>query len=76
MVQVKLLNEETIKMRYIALVKKGMINDEECRHHTERARIDQCMVGKVKKFDDYFIPGTVLLSEKASYKLRIEYPVE
>ena len=75
-VQVDLLNEETIKMRYIALVKKGMINDEECRSHTKKARIDPCMVRKVKKFDDYFIPGTVLLSEKASYKLRIEYPIE
>jgi len=30
----------------------------------------------VEEYENQFIPGTVLLSEKAGYKLRIEYPVE
>ena len=71
-----LLNEETIKMRYIELVKKGMIDDEECRSYTNKIDIEPCMIKKVQKFEDYFVPGTVLLSDKASYKLRIEYPME
>jgi hypothetical protein len=69
-----LLTEETIKMRYIELVKKGMIDDEECRSYTKKIDFEPCMVKKVQKFEDYFVPGTVLLSDKASYKLRIEYP--
>ncbi|GAB4308985.1 MAG: hypothetical protein Kow0019_05880 [Methanobacteriaceae archaeon] len=72
----KVLNDETVKMRYIALVKKGLIKDEECSSYTKKVDIDPCMLKKVKKFDEYFIPGTVLISERASYKLRIEYPVE
>lgn len=71
-----LLNEETIKMRYIELVKKGMIDDEECRSYTNKIDFEPCMIKKVQKFEDYFVPGTVLLSDKASYKLRIEYPME
>ncbi|MGC9516524.1 MAG: hypothetical protein ACP5C3_02345 [Methanomicrobiales archaeon] len=72
----ELLNDEAIKMRYIALVKKGIIEDDECSSYTRKIDIDPCIVNQVKKFDEYFIPGTVLLSERASYKLRIEYPVE
>lgn len=75
-VKMELLNEETIRMRYIELVKKGMIDDEDCSSYTKNLKIDPCVVRKVKKFEDYFVPGTVLLSERASYKLRIEYPVE
>ncbi|AXV37385.1 MAG: hypothetical protein KO217_01965 [Methanobacteriaceae archaeon] len=71
-----LLNDETVKMRYIALVKKGIIEDEECSSYTRKVDIDPCMLKHVKKFEEYFIPGTVLISERASYKLRIEYPVE
>jgi hypothetical protein len=71
-----LLNNETVRMRYIALVKKGIISDEDCNSYTKKIEIDPCMVKKVRKFDEYFVPGTVLLSERASYKLRIEYPVE
>ena len=74
--QMPLLNEETIKMRYIALVKKGIIDDEECRSYTQKMDFEPCMMKKVQKFEDYFVPGTVLLSDKASYKLRIEYPME
>jgi hypothetical protein len=70
------LTEETVKMRYIALVKKGIIDDEECSSYTQKIDFDHCMKKKVQKFDDYFVTGTVLLSDKASYKLRIEYPVE
>jgi hypothetical protein len=70
------LNEETMKMRYIALVKKGIIDDEECSYYTQKIDFDPCMKKKVQKFEDYFVPGTVLLSDKACYKLRIEYAVE
>lgn len=63
-------------MRYIALVKKGIIDDKECKSYTQKIDVEPCMVKKVQKFDDYFVPGTVLLSDKASYKLRIEYPME
>ncbi|EKQ52633.1 MAG: hypothetical protein B655_1713 [Methanobacterium sp. Maddingley MBC34] len=74
--QMAVLNEETIKMRYIALVRKGIIDDDECRSYTKKIDFQPCMVKKVQKFEDYFVPGTVLLSDKASYKLRIEYPME
>jgi len=74
--QMAVLNEETIKMRYIELVRKGIIDDEECRSYTKKIDFQPCMVKKVQKFEDYFVPGTVLLSDKASYKLRIEYPME
>lgn len=70
------LNEETVKMRYIALVKKGVIDDAECSSYNAKVDVDPCMTRKVKMFEDYFVPGTVLLSDKASYKLRIEYPME
>jgi hypothetical protein len=70
------LNEETMKMRYIALVKKGIIDDEECGSYTQKIDFDPCMKKKVQKFEDYFVPDTVLLSDKASYILRIEYPME
>jgi len=64
-----------MKMRYSALVKKGII-DEQCSAYTQKIDFDPCMKKKVQKFEDYFVPGTVLLSDKASYKLRIEYPME
>ncbi len=70
------LKEETIKMRYIALVRNGVIDDEECRSFTRKMDIDPCIEKKVGIFDDYFVPGTVLLSDKASYKLRIHHPME
>jgi hypothetical protein len=70
------LNDEAIKMRYIALVKKGVIADDECRSYTKKMDIDPCVRRKVKEFEDSFVPGTVLLSDKASYKLRVEYPME
>ncbi|MBZ2164823.1 hypothetical protein [Methanobacterium spitsbergense] len=71
-----LLNDVTVRMRYIALVKKGLISDVECNSYTKKIEIDPCIHKKVSQFDEYFVPGTVLLSERASYKLRIEYPVE
>jgi hypothetical protein len=70
------LNDEAIKMRYIALVKKGVIVDNECRSYTKKVDIYSCVKRKVKEFEDSFVPGTVLLSDKASYKLRVEYPME
>jgi hypothetical protein len=38
--------------------------------------IDPCVTRKVKEFEDSFVPGTVLLNDKASYKLRVEYPMD
>jgi len=70
------LTEETMKMRHIALVKKGIIDDKECGSYTQKIDFDPCNKKKVQKFEDYFVPGTVLLSYKASYKLRIEYLME
>jgi hypothetical protein len=71
-----LLNEETVRMRYIELVKKGIIDDKECSSYNNKIDVDPCMMRQVKDFEDYFVPGTVLLSDRASYKLRIEYPME
>ncbi len=76
MIKMEVLNKETVRMRYTALVKKGIISDEECNSYIENSEIDSCMLRKVDNFNEYFMPGTVLLSEKASYKLRIEYPIE
>lgn len=73
--QLAVLDEELIKMRYISLVKKGIIDDE-CDSYVEKIEIQPCMFKEVAKFDDHFVSGTVLLSDKASYKLRIEYPME
>jgi hypothetical protein len=73
---VGLINEETLKMRYIALVKKGLLEDDECAAYTKKIDISPCMKKKVDKFEDFFLPGTVLLSDKASYRLRVEYPME
>lgn len=70
------LSEETIRMRYIALVRKGLIDDSECNSYDKIVDYRPCMNRQVKEYEDYFIPGTVLLSDKASYKLRIEYPME
>lgn len=70
-----MLEEETIKMRYISLVKKGIIDDD-CASYTKKMDISPCMSKKVKQFSDHFVPGTILISDKASYKLRVEYPVE
>jgi hypothetical protein len=71
-----IFKRENHKVRYIALVKKGIIDDEECGSYTQKIDFDPCMKKKVQKFEDYFVPGTVLLSDKASYKLRIGYPME
>ena len=46
------LNDEAIKMRYIALVKKGVIVDDECRSYTKKMHIDPCVKRKVKEFED------------------------
>jgi hypothetical protein len=51
--QMAVLNEETIKMRYIALVRKGIIDDEECRSYTKKIDFQPCMVKKVQKFEDF-----------------------
>jgi len=70
------LDEETLKMRYIALVKKGILDGDECASYSKKMDIKPCMKKKVDKFQDFFVPGTVLISEKASYRLRVEYPME
>ena len=70
------LDEETLKMRYIALVKKGILEEDECASYSKKMDIQPCMKRKVDKFQDFFVPGTVLISEKASYRLRVEYPME
>lgn len=71
-----MITDETLKMRYIALVKKGILEEDECASYSKKMDIKPCMKKKVDKFEDFFVPGTVLLSEKASYRLRVEYPVE
>ncbi|GAB6056345.1 hypothetical protein HYG87_10575 [Methanobacterium alkalithermotolerans] len=71
-----LLDEETLKMRYIALVKKGLIETDECTSYIQKMDMKPCMKSEVEKYQDFFVPGTVLLSEKASYRLRVEYPME
>jgi len=48
----------------------------ECSSYDSKEDVDPCMTRKVKMFEDYFLPGTVLLSDRANYKLRIEYPME
>ncbi len=62
------LKDEIIKMRYMILVRKGLIenNYETYKNMSEI----------VEEYENQFIPGTVLLSENAGYKLRIEYPME
>ena len=62
------LKDEIIKMRYMILVKKGVI-DKKYESYKNMSQI-------VKEYESQFIPGTVLLSEKAGYKLRIGYPME
>ncbi len=62
------LKDEIIKMRYMILVKKGIV-DEKYESYKNISQI-------VKEYENQFIPGTVLLSENADYKLRIEYPME
>lgn len=62
------LKDEIIKIRYMILVKKGLVEDK-YESYKNMSKI-------VEEFDNQFIPGTVLISEKAGYKLRIEYPVE
>lgn len=62
------LQDEIIEMRYMILVKKGII-DQKYESFKNISKI-------VKEYENQFIPGTVLLSENADYKLRIEYPME
>lgn len=62
------LKAEIIKMRYMILVKKGLVENK-YESYSNMSKI-------VKEYENQFIPGTVLLSEKAGYKLRIEYPME
>ena len=70
------LDDETIKMRYIELVRKGIIEGDECASYANKEDLNPCMKRKVAEFDDFFVPGTVLISEKASYRLRVGYPIE
>lgn len=62
------LKNEIVKMRYMILVKKGLAENK-YESFKNMSKI-------VKEYENQFIPGTVLLSEKAGYKLRIEYPME
>ena len=62
------LKDEIIEMRYIILVKKGIV----AKKYESFKNISKI----VKEYENQFIPGTVLLSENADYKLRIEYPME
>lgn len=62
------LKNEIIKMRYMILVKKGLAENK-YESFKNMSKI-------VEEYESQFIPGTVLLSEKAGYKLRIEYPME
>ena len=62
------LKDEIVKMRYMILVKKGLVDDTYESY--------QNMSKIVEEYENQFIPGTVLISEKAGYKLRIEYPME
>ncbi|WP_414468516.1 hypothetical protein [Methanobacterium sp. ACI-7] len=62
------MKDEIVKMRYLILVKKGLVEDK-YESYKNMSRI-------VDEYDNQFIPGTVLLSENAGYKLRIEYPME
>ena len=62
------LKSEIIKMRYMILVRKGLVENK-YESYNNMSKI-------VKEYENQFIPGTVLLSEKAGYKLRIEYPME
>ncbi len=70
------LDEEKLKMRYIALVKKGILENDECASYSKKMDINPCMKNKVDRYQDFFVPGTVLVSGKASYRLRVEYPME
>lgn len=60
--------DELVKMRYMILVKKGLVENK----YGSFKKISTI----VKEFENQFIPGTVLLSDNAGYKLRIEYPME
>lgn len=62
------LKDEIIEMRYTILVKKGIVS----KRYESFKNISKI----VKEYENQFIPGTVLLSENADYKLRIEYPME
>jgi len=62
------LKSEIVEMRYMILVKKGLVENK-YESYNNKSKI-------VKEYDNQFIPGTVLLSEKAGYKLRIGYPME
>jgi len=62
------LKDEITKMRYMILVKKGIVDDTYESYKN--------MSSIVEEYESQFIPGTVLISEKAGYKLRIEYPME
>lgn len=62
------LKYEIIKMRYMILVKKGLVEN--------KYKTCKSMSKIVEEYENQFIPGTVLLSENAGYKLRIEYPME
>ena len=41
--------------------------------YANKEDLNPCMKQKVAEFDDFFVPGTVLISEKASYRLRVGY---
>lgn len=62
------LKNEIVKMRYTILVKKGLVEN--------KYNSPKNMSKIVKEYESQFIPGTVLLSKRAGYKLRIEYPIE
>ena len=62
------LKDEIIEMRYMILVKKGIV----AKKYESFKNISKI----VKEYENQFIPGTVLLSENADYTLRIEYPIE
>ncbi|BAZ98167.1 MAG: hypothetical protein PWP32_523 [Methanothermobacter sp.] len=70
------LDDETLKMRYIELVRKGVLERDECASYANKDELKPCMKKKVEEFDDFFVPGTVLISERASYRLRVGYPME
>ena len=72
----KLVEEEIIKGRFSVLVNNKVIEVDSTKLGSTRKEILCSMKEITDEYDEFFIPGTIMLSDKATFHLRMQESCE
>ena len=72
----QLVEEEIIKGRFSVLVNNKVIDVDSTKLGSTRKEILSSMKEIVDEYDEFFIPGTIMLSDKATFHLRMQESCE